>query len=254
MEESTKIGTLTKTQEDCLEAILQILAEKPVARIKDIARKLGVKTPSVVDVVKRLARDGYVKYKPHEYITLNRKGRNIAQKVLARHNFLKQFFTEILGVDPKTAERDACLIEHNLSSRTMERLVAFFEFAQTSSLRNDGFIERFRKSAQDNWYGDSKGNSVFRSLFKAKAGGPMQIEEQLISLNKLAPGETGCVFRLDGKNLIRERLIDLGILPKVMIKLERVAPLGDPIEVRLRGFRLSLRKEEAESIKVLKES
>lgn len=68
------------------------------------------------------------------------------------------------------------------------------------------------------------------------------------TLKDLRPGEKGKVSNLGEKGPIRKRLMDMGITPGVVIEVVKVAPLGDPIEVNLRGYELSLRKDEAKNI------
>ena len=70
------------------------------------------------------------------------------------------------------------------------------------------------------------------------------------TLGKLIPGKKGKVVNLREKGPARRRLMDMGITPGVEIEIVKVAPLGDPIEVNLRGYELSLRKSEAEQIKI----
>ena len=70
------------------------------------------------------------------------------------------------------------------------------------------------------------------------------------SLNELNIGDIGKVINLGEKGPSRRRLMDMGITPGVEIEIVKVAPLGDPIEVNIRGYELTLRKEEAKQIKV----
>ena len=70
------------------------------------------------------------------------------------------------------------------------------------------------------------------------------------TLRDLSPGEKCKVINLGEKGPARRRLMDMGITPGVEIQVIKVAPLGDPIEINLRGYELSLRKSEAEQIKV----
>lgn len=70
------------------------------------------------------------------------------------------------------------------------------------------------------------------------------------TLRELVPGEKGKVVSLGEKGPGRRRLMDMGITPGVEIQIVKVAPLGDPIEINLRGYELSLRKDEANQIKV----
>lgn len=69
-------------------------------------------------------------------------------------------------------------------------------------------------------------------------------------LGELNPGERGRVLRLGGRGLIRHRLLDMGLVTGSEVEVERVAPLGDPVEIRIKGYHLSLRKEDAASIQV----
>ncbi len=68
------------------------------------------------------------------------------------------------------------------------------------------------------------------------------------SLKDLVPGEKATVSKLVGVGPIRRRIVDMGIVPGAEIEMERYAPLGDPIEIKLKGYHLSLRKEEADNI------
>lgn len=73
-----------------------------------------------------------------------------------------------------------------------------------------------------------------------------------MTLRDLKPGEEGLVTRIGDKGPLRRRIMDMGVTPGVRIKVVKVAPLGDPIEVKLRGYDLSLRKDEAAQIEVTK--
>ena len=64
-------------------------------------------------------------------------------------------------------------------------------------------------------------------------------------LDKLRPGQKGVVVSIDGDGKVKRRLFDMGLTPDAEVMLRKVAPLGDPIEVTLRGYELSLRKAEA---------
>jgi len=70
------------------------------------------------------------------------------------------------------------------------------------------------------------------------------------SLSELNPKEKGKIVRVGGRGGIRRRFLDMGLVSGTEVEVERVAPLGDPIEVRIKGYHLTLRKEEAVNIKV----
>ncbi|NOY09154.1 MAG: ferrous iron transport protein A [Spirochaetes bacterium] len=69
-----------------------------------------------------------------------------------------------------------------------------------------------------------------------------------ISMDHLSPGERGKVVRINATGDLRQRLLAMGLLPGVEIELVRIAPLGDPLDFKLRNFHLSMRKNEARNI------
>lgn len=73
-----------------------------------------------------------------------------------------------------------------------------------------------------------------------------------MTLRDLKPGECCVVLGLGEKGPVRRRLMDLGITPGADVKVIKVAPLGDPVEVNIRGYELSLRKDEAAHVSVEK--
>ncbi len=68
------------------------------------------------------------------------------------------------------------------------------------------------------------------------------------TLREAKPGETVTVKKLDGEGAIKRRIMDMGITKGVSIFVRKVAPLGDPVEIRVRGYELSLRKSDAGTI------
>jgi len=69
-------------------------------------------------------------------------------------------------------------------------------------------------------------------------------------LSELKRGEKGRIVKIGGGGGLRRRLLDMGLVSGSEVEMERVAPLGDPIEIKVKGYNLSLRKEEADSIQV----
>ena len=67
-------------------------------------------------------------------------------------------------------------------------------------------------------------------------------------LNELKVGESGTIKLVTGEGRVRRRLFDMGVTPGAKVYLRKVAPLGDPIEVTLRNYELTLRKDEAEQV------
>lgn len=68
------------------------------------------------------------------------------------------------------------------------------------------------------------------------------------TLNNIKPGHSAEVIRTELSGALKRRLTDMGITPGVIIKVKRTAPLGDPIEIKLRGYELSIRRSDAKKI------
>jgi len=69
-----------------------------------------------------------------------------------------------------------------------------------------------------------------------------------MTLSELKIGESAVVTAVGGEGILRRRLLDMGITPKTKLMVRKMAPLGDPIEIRIRGYELTLRKEDAAKI------
>ena len=108
---------ILRAAEDYLEAMLMMQQKHGYIRSIDIAEQLGVTKPSVTYTTKRLRENGYITMDRDGLITLTPSGMDIASRMLDRHHTLTKFLME-LGVDAKTAEDDACKMEHDISEQT----------------------------------------------------------------------------------------------------------------------------------------
>ena len=73
---------------------------------------------------------------------------------------------------------------------------------------------------------------------------------QAVWLNQLSPGQSGKIVRVGGRAAIRRRLLEMGLVRGETIAVERVAPLGDPVEFTIKGYHLSLRRQDIANIEV----
>lgn len=73
-------------------------------------------------------------------------------------------------------------------------------------------------------------------------------------MNELKTGTSGIITAVWGDGALRCRLLDMGLIPRTRVTLQKVAPMGDPIEIRVRGYELTLRVEEAQKIEVREET
>ncbi len=71
-----------------------------------------------------------------------------------------------------------------------------------------------------------------------------------MTLKDLSPGQQGKVASISTTGAMKRRIMDMGVTPGVVVKVIKVAPLGDPIEVNVRGYELSLRKDEAAQVQI----
>ena len=109
--------TIHESAEDYLEAILILHQRNGSVRSIDIAEELSVSKPSVSVAMKKLRTDSYIEMDDMGLITLLPKGQEIAQRIYERHTFLEAWLMR-LGVSAKTAEADACKIEHDIHPET----------------------------------------------------------------------------------------------------------------------------------------
>lgn len=197
---------LSPSLQDYLETIFELSQTHSTVRVTDIALKLDIAKASVSQSVDRLKNLGLVTQESYGPIILTETGREQAIKIHQRHQALRSFLIKILKVDSKTAEEDACKMEHAISSETMDKLVVF--------LRATG----------------------------------LEKEEKMKTLANLKKGQGGTVTKIEAKGPLRRRIIEMGLTVGTFVTVIGVAPMGDPMELSLKGYRLSLRKEEAELI------
>lgn len=201
---------LSASLEDYLEAIFQVVSEKGGVRAKDIAARVGVKAGSVTSALQSLAEKKLINYAPYEVITLTSEGMQKARQVVRRHEVLKEFFIDVLGIEEKIADDGACKLEHDIPKVIFERLVEFVENYKKEQVMAESHTE--------------------------------------ITLAEMKPKQQGTVLKMNQRGSVTKRLADMGIGKGALIEVERVAPLGDPIDIKVRGYHLSLRKEEAAAI------
>lgn len=122
---------VSETIEKYVETVRDLEDSGKRARTKAIARKLKVKEPSVTEMLRKLKENGLVEYKPYRGATLTEEGKRLAKELTKKHSTLAEFL-KILGVDKKTAELDACRIEHVVTPTTIGKLRKFLKFIQES--------------------------------------------------------------------------------------------------------------------------
>lgn len=247
-----KIKMLSASMEDYLEAIFHISADKQAARAKDIAKRLEVNNSSVTGALRILSEKGYINYAPYDLITLTKKGVEHAKDVVRRHEVLRDFFVKVLFIDKDEAEETACKMEHTVSPNILDRIVRFVEFVEICPRGGDEWIKGFQKFCDHGTTFTNCGTSIntcLEDLKKRKknvAGKPLQS----VILNKLDFSQRAKLIKVKGKGTISKRFAELDITPGSIIEVERISSDNDLIDIKVRGYHLSLRGDEASKIMV----
>lgn len=113
--------TINESAENYLETILMLSTKLPVVRSVDVANELGYKKSSVSIAMKNLREKGHIVVSEAGFITLTDSGKEIAEMIYERHEFLSSWLVK-LGVDEKTAAEDACKIEHVISTESFQAI------------------------------------------------------------------------------------------------------------------------------------
>ena len=212
-----------------MESILILGGETGIARVGDIAKRLGVAAASVALAVKRLLKEGLVEHERYGYVRLTAEGLKVAKRVYEKHKIITSFFTEVLGVPEPYADVDGCTIEHHLSDETIRRMKLFVLFLEDI---------------------DEKENIKRRFDEFVKSGKGARDVDESTDLSRLTPGEDAEVVSVGGDPALKHRLISMGFTTGETVKLNRIGPVGEPFEVEVKGSRVSLRKDEAKAIRV----
>ena len=112
---------ITPSGEDYLEAVLVLQQKQGMVRSVDVARHLEVTKPSVCHAVATLRDGGFLTMDSDYFLHLTDVGREVAEQIYEKHRFFTDRLIEA-GVDPVTAEKDACRMEHVISQESFERL------------------------------------------------------------------------------------------------------------------------------------
>lgn len=213
---------LTPSLENYLETIFLLKEKQGEVRVKDVAGAMKLKMGSVAGALKNLVEKGLVIHEHYGHIELTQKGMIAAADVYRRHKVLFSFFKDILNVPEGRAEEDACQIEHHISQESLVKLVKLIDF-----FLDDSYSDRLMS---------------LKNHIKDSENQPM------VPLSKLKAGQVVRIVKVEGDPRLKRRLLDMGMVPGTLIRVEKVAPFGSPMIIEIRGFHLSLRREELQSV------
>jgi DtxR family Mn-dependent transcriptional regulator len=225
--------------EEYLEALYKLTESGKPAKTNEIASTLGLSPSSVTEMLKKLKKKGFVKYKPYYGVTLTRKGRKHGRRMTRRHRILERFLSDVLKIEDSDVHDQACEMEHAISDEVEEALCRFLRHPEECSDDEKPIPPC-----------DKEVDSCVECIEK---GGPHRSRGvELVPLVTLRKGEKGTVrFLRGGKGLIR-RLSDMGLTRNTKISVNKTAPFRGPIEICVRGTNLALGRGVANKVFVQK--
>jgi|BioPla2DNA2_1021312.scaffolds.fasta_scaffold63594_3 DtxR family Mn-dependent transcriptional regulator len=116
------MSKLTKSREDYLRVLYKKINNKNIVKSNELAQELNISRSSVSRMMKILKKDGYIQMENYGPIRLTEKGKNYAKKIDYKHKTLYSFLNNVIGLDEKTANEEACHIEHIVSLKTVKRI------------------------------------------------------------------------------------------------------------------------------------
>ena len=137
---------LTPHMEDYVEAIVMLSSTNRVVRVKDIARKLNIKMPSVSAALAKLKEMELIDYEKYGYVELTEKGQDLAGRVLKRHNCLIEFFCHRAPGRQEAADCEACKVEHDLAPDTCSQIHKFLDFYKEEESAGSEWVARLKKT------------------------------------------------------------------------------------------------------------
>lgn len=133
----------TRSHEHYLRAIWEVRSQRGYARLTDVARELGVAPPTLSVGLKPLIARGLIAHDDHHFLLLTPAGERVAREVHHRFAVMQAFLRDVLGVAPSTALHEACLLEHDLSAGTTERLLDLIKLLRDDRDLREHFQRRF---------------------------------------------------------------------------------------------------------------
>lgn len=210
---------ISSTSEDYLEAILMIAgnSERSVA-LHEIATATDALEADVEVTVASLVEEGYLEWTPDDTLRLTERGSVVASKTARKHRILKCFLTEVLGLEERSADREACTIEHGISEETVDRLSSFMGEGACPSCPRSGRRSRCR------------------------------FGERSLTLLDFEEGDAVRVVMIRRPRRNR-RLIDLGVFPGEVVQIRRKLP-NLSLVIRVKGCDIAISPGIAVSIVV----
>ncbi len=210
--ELARRSTFTQSQEDYLKALYHLHGDTGPVPTRDLAQRLGISSPSVSEMVTRLSAQGLVEHDRYRGSQLTREGRKVALELVRHHRLLEMFLVQVLGYHWDEVHEEAERLEHVISERMEQRI---FELLGRPEL-------------------DPHGHAIPSLTGKVRP-------ESKRALNDGRAGEKVVVQGVSDDDPARLRELDRrGLVPGTQIEVIAVSEYEGPIEVRIKGKRVSI--------------
>jgi len=221
----------SRTVEDYLKALYVLSRNGKPVSTTEIAEHFKISPASVTEMLKKLAKKGYVKYSPYHGAHLTNKGLQIAEKITRKHRLLERFLHDVLRIGNDKVHVEACEMEHALSDEAEEALCRF--------LKHPDLCPDDRKiiPACDLPFSTCEECVELHKKNLEESGRRQQIP---VSISQLKKGECGKVSFIRGGRKVLQRLSDMGLTPGTEVTVVKSAPFHGPLEILVRGSRLAL--------------
>src|SRR5665213_2195169 len=212
MVELVRRSAFTRAQEDYLKALYHLHGDQRPVPTRDLAQRLGISSPSVSEMVSRLTAQGLVEHDRYRGQQLTREGRKVAVELVRHHRLLEMFLVQVLGYHWDEVHDEAERLEHVMSERMEQRI---FELLGRPEL-------------------DPHGHAI-----PTLAGKVRPLSDR--PLSECHAGEKMVVQGVSDEDAGRLRELERrGLLPGTRIEVVAVSEYEGPIEVRIKGRRLSI--------------
>ncbi|GAI14288.1 unnamed protein product [marine sediment metagenome] len=191
---------ITESVEEYLEAIYRLGERGEAATTTSVANELKVAPASATQMLKKLAKQRYLKYTPYRGVYLTPKGKKIGKEILRKHRVMEKFLS-ILGLPKSRVHKDACELEHHIPD-DLERAI--------------------------------------HQRVEGEKTLPPGTPSDVVSLTSLLDGQKGVISFIGGGRGASQRLADLGLTPRTEVTVVRSALFRGPLMVSVRGTTLAI--------------
>ncbi|MDI6643252.1 MAG: metal-dependent transcriptional regulator [Candidatus Hodarchaeaceae archaeon] len=191
---------ITESIEEYLEAIFRLREQGEAATTTSVAKELKVAPASATQMLKKLAKQGYLKYTPYHGVTLTPKGEKIGKKILRKHRVMQKFLNT-MGLPKSRVHKNACELEHHIS--------------------------------------DDLEQAIYQRV-ESERPLPPGIPRDVTPITSLLDGRKGIISHISGGRGASQRLADLGLTPGTEVMVVKSAIFHGPLMVRVRGTTLAI--------------